>query len=380
MKTTINYHLTNRCNFHCRFCFAHFSNVNGALHDKEQQQLVRELCKVKKGVRINFVGGEPTIHHNLHKLLKIAKTNGAQTSVTTNGSRINRDWICKVSQYLDMLTISIDSINDGTNQMIGRCNPKGEVCTKEHYYALADACHEFGITLKINTVVSRYNAHEQLASFINEMKPIRWKVFQALTVEGENECNWCDYAVDKATFDSYVSRQQSMLHSSDIELVAEDNNLMSGSYLMVNPEGCFFDNSKGYYTVSSPILKVGYQNARKQIHFDPEKYLQRKGDYSITRQNTTVGIFTKSPHFTQRQKERGISDSQVAEILSDRKEYYQTNGIYIVGHAMMKKLGLHKKGSNLAIVFDGIKLVTIFVIKDLFEFCQSKKGVLKVLL
>lgn len=95
---------------------------------------------------------------------------------------------------------------------------------------------------------------------------------------------------------------------------------------------------------------------------------------------TTVGIFTKSRHFTQRQMERGISDSQVAEILADRKEYYQTNGIYIVGHAMMKKLGLHKKGSNLAIVFDGIKLVTIFVINDLFLYCKRKKGVLKVVL
>ena len=78
--------------------------------------------------------------------------------------------------------------------------------------------------------------------------------------------------------------------------------------------------------------------------------------------------------------ERGFSDSQVAAILAERKEYYQTNGIYIVSHAMMKKLGLQKRGSNLAIVFDGIELVTIFVINDLFEFCKRKAGVLKVIL
>ena len=95
---------------------------------------------------------------------------------------------------------------------------------------------------------------------------------------------------------------------------------------------------------------------------------------------TTVGIFTKSHHFTERQMERGFSDSQVAAILAERKEYYQTNGIYIVSHAMMKKLGLQKRGSNLAIVFDGIELVTIFVINDLFEFCKRKAGVLKVIL
>lgn len=94
----------------------------------------------------------------------------------------------------------------------------------------------------------------------------------------------------------------------------------------------------------------------------------------------TVGIFTKSRHFSQRQKERGITDSQVAAILEGRKECYQTSGIYIVGHGLMKKLGLQKRGANLAIVFDGILLVTIFVIEDFVEYCQKKKGVLKILL
>ena len=39
----------------------------------------------------------------------------------------------------------------------------------------------------------------------------------------------------------------------------ESNELMRGSYVMVDPAGRFFDNVEGGHTYSRPILEVGVE-------------------------------------------------------------------------------------------------------------------------
>ena len=53
-----------------------------------------------------------------------------ETSVVTNGSLINEDWIQDVSPYLDILAISIDSSRDETNFQLGCCS-QGKVLDLE---------------------------------------------------------------------------------------------------------------------------------------------------------------------------------------------------------------------------------------------------------
>lgn len=55
--------------------------------------------------------------------------------------------------------------------------------------------------------------------------------------------------------------------------------MMLESYLMINPEGRFYQNSKGSYTYSSSILEVGLESALSEIQFDQKKFLERKGMY-----------------------------------------------------------------------------------------------------
>lgn len=119
MISTVNFHLTSKCNYQCKYCFAHFCEVESQLNVDDRKKLVKALCAPKWVDKINFVGGEPTL--------------------------------------------------------IG------------------------------------------------------------------------DQLID----------------------------------LMVNPEGCFFDNTQGGYTVSAPILEVGIENALQQVHFDVEKFNQRGGKYAI---------------------------------------------------------------------------------------------------
>ena len=278
--STINLHLTQKCNYRCKFCFAHFTDVRSSLSTDERKQLIIAICNRPEIEKINFVGGEPTLIAELSDLLDLAHTFGKIISLTTNGSLITPDWIQKNASILDILTLSIDSDSELTKKLSGRCDRNGRVMDNMHYYRLAKACKECGIELKVNTVVSRFNADERLTDLINNLEPIRWKVFQALTVKGENSDKSTDFSVCNSAFQSYIKRNREHLNCKT-EMIVEDNQLMMGSYLMVNPEGCFFDNTKGYYTISKPINKVGYEVAIKQVSPDFRKFVKRGGQYHI---------------------------------------------------------------------------------------------------
>ena len=59
--------------------------------------------------------------------------------------------------------------------------------------------------------------------------------------------------------------------------VVEDNQDMQESYIMVDPQGRFFQNSPVFagYQYSQPILEVGAEKAFEQVNFNPERFLSR---------------------------------------------------------------------------------------------------------
>lgn len=50
-----------------------------------------------------------------------------------------------------------------------------------------------------------------------------------------------------------------------------------GTYAMVGPNGCFFDNSNGSYRYSRPIASVGIEAAWSEITFSEERFRIRNG-------------------------------------------------------------------------------------------------------
>ena len=80
----------------------------------------------------------------------------------------------------------------------------------------------------------------------------------------------------KKQFQSFVKRHQSL---GDV-LTSENNHEMTESYLMVDPQGRFFQNQTNVkagdsYNYSSPILQVGAGAAFRQIDFDVAKFIGR---------------------------------------------------------------------------------------------------------
>ena len=279
--TTVNYHLWKSCNMGCGFCFATFLDLpfQGTAY-LPQGDSIRLITRIAGAgfLKINFAGGEPTLCPWLPDLIRHAKSLGLTTSVVTNGSRITDAWLDDLAASLDLLAISIDSVNPERQRNIGRLVNGKPPMTESDYLRIGESARARGVRLKVNTVVNRHNVDEDLLPFIKAMGPERWKIFQALPVVGQNHLRFEEFAITKAEFDLYVERNRSA-DEDGVRVVPENNDTMTGSYLMIDPLGRFFDNTRGEHTYSSPILAVGVNKALAEVDIFPERFIERGGRY-----------------------------------------------------------------------------------------------------
>lgn len=62
----------------------------------------------------------------------------------------------------------------------------------------------------------------------------------------------------------------------------EDNDDMTQSYVMVSPDGKFYQNSEeSKYKYSGDILDTGVLTALDQVGFDSHKFERRGGSYEL---------------------------------------------------------------------------------------------------
>ena len=266
---TANFHFIKSCNFACRYCYATFADslARPLLGDEQLFALTRLLAA--RYAKVTFVGGEPTLYPRLPELLATVKAQGALTNVVTNGSRITPAWLQAKAGTLDLLTLSIDSATPAIHRTLGRATRRGETPSVRQYCDLADAARAAGIGVKVNTVVTTINADEDLTGLITDLAPQRWKILQAAPVEGQNDTFIADLTPQRAVFDTYVARHQVALAGTGVRIVAEPVEMIRGSYIMVDPQGRFFDSTRGAHHYSRPILKVGMDAAFAEVDFDP---------------------------------------------------------------------------------------------------------------
>lgn len=269
----VNFHITRACDARCRFCFATFRDVPGQLGLDDACRLVHMLAVA--GVdKLNFAGGEPTLHPGLPTLLGESRRAGLVTSVVTNGARLTA-LLDSHPGLLDWVGLSADSAIEATQAALGR-GRGGHVA---NVIRLADRCRGDGVRVKLNTVVTALNVDEDMAGLVRRVAPERWKVFQVLPVGGQNDGAVERLLVSAAAFEGFVARHRS-LAAEGLAPVVEDNDAMRGSYAMIDPLGRFFGNARGCHTYSRPILEVGVKEALAEVGVSVDKFLHRGGVYS----------------------------------------------------------------------------------------------------
>lgn len=269
---TASFHIVKLCNMSCKFCYATF-NDQKVLKQLPIEDVFTILMKLKGAglQKITFAGGEPMLYKHLFEAVVFAKQIGLTTSIITNGSLLTYEWITKMVGYLDWIGISIDSLNIETNKLIGRTTKESNTVL---YTELTTFIKSKGIKVKINTVVNRFNENEDMNEFIYKVNPERWKVFDTLRIEGQNDKQFEEIRTTKYGFTKFISKHH---HKS---MVVEDNHAMTGSYLLIDPQGRLFENSKGKHTYSEPLQDNHINKCLGQISLNRKTFIERGGIYN----------------------------------------------------------------------------------------------------
>ena len=269
----VNFHLYKPCNYRCRFCFATFRDIRGQL-DLEQSLRLLRLLRDAGCEKLNFAGGEPTLHPHIGTLLAESRRLGFVTSIISNGARLSQ-LLAAHAADLDWVGLSVDSADESVQSALGR-GTGGHVARS---LAIADEIRTRGLRLKLNSVVTALNWREDMSAFIRRVRPERWKVFQVLPVGGQNDGAVDDLLIDAGQFRAFVDRHAG-LAAEGLAPIAEDNDAMTASYAMIDPLGRLFDNSAGRHTYSAPITEVGLERALRQIRFSLARLVARGGKYA----------------------------------------------------------------------------------------------------
>lgn len=272
---SINYHLTKACNYKCKFCFARFNSVHSCLEFEEAKKLIT-LFVTAEVQKVTFVGGEPLLYPHLGELIRYTKELGVTTMVVTNGLLLTEEFLRQYGPYIDWIGFSIESGYEQIEEALGRHPKKVSHTYSGHVQMIRELVplvKSYGIQVKINTVVTALNWAEDMNWLITELAPARWKVFQVLKIDGENDQEIDPLLITTKQFNTFVDN-----HKINNPII-ERNEAMLGSYIMVDPQGCFVDNATGTLEHSAPILEVGVKQAFNQIRFDYTKFYQRGGLY-----------------------------------------------------------------------------------------------------
>jgi radical S-adenosyl methionine domain-containing protein 2 len=274
----VNWHITLWCNLSCRFCYQQTSDRSLPTGPRLSMSLpeafrLLDLLREAGCEKITFAGGEPTLVPELPDLIRHSRARGMRVMLVTNGTGVTESFLGALAGCLDAVKLSIDSPFEETLIALGR--------SRGHYLerikASARSCHARGVPVMVNTVVTSLNCVDDLHQLLAEVNPVRWKIFRALWIEGQNTGERDNLAPTDAQFEGFVARHKDLPYR-----IPEDSDAMTDSYVMVDPLGRFHQNSDGKYRYSSPILEVGVAKALSEAGgWSREKFLLRGGSYEL---------------------------------------------------------------------------------------------------
>ena len=278
-ELTINWHVREECNFDCYFCYAKYGQNSSFA--RSYPKILQELAALKganveltphhivpESVRLNFAGGEPFLEKQLGPAISLAHSLGLRPSFISNGILLKDDFIHAFGKKISVAGFSIDSFDNVTNARIGRQDSKGRQLSYDRLSHVLALFREVSpeTTLKINTVVCQENEAEDMTEYLQALSPDRWKILRVIPIHGaENR------AVSDDQYMAFLERHSGVQG----RVIPEDNKDMHRSYLMLDPEGSFYQREGSSYQKTPPIAQVGAVGALKGVEFDAETYLSR---------------------------------------------------------------------------------------------------------
>lgn len=112
---------TSLCNLHCSTCVRQdWRDPQGMMEMEAYEGLIRQLPELPKVETLHFGGyGEPLLHPEIERMLRMAKEAGRKTELITNGLLLDHSVAEKlVNARLDTLIFSVDGLSPETYEAI----------------------------------------------------------------------------------------------------------------------------------------------------------------------------------------------------------------------------------------------------------------------
>ena len=267
----VNLHITERCNYRCRYCFAHFGS-NRDLPLEDWRRIIDNLSASEMVSGINFAGGEPMLYPKFPALIDYAKRSGAAVSLISNGFYLLDERITPpdIFSKLDTLGISVDSVNEKILVELGCCNQKSKVLSQENLIAIVKRARALNprIRIKLNTVVSKLNVNERLINIEKFIDVDRWKFLKMKPFRNKNFSN-LDLTVSDEEFERFLKLNE----RSEGDSVPESS--LVRAYIIIDNRGNLLDNAGDGHKVVGNLLEEKFEDVFARYAFDAQLYGSR---------------------------------------------------------------------------------------------------------
>lgn len=151
----VSFHVTNRCNLRCNYCYANFEDrFNKPIPDYTTREIIQIIDDMYDlGTRwIVLLGGEPLLRKDIGYIIKYIKSKNIICEVVTNGLLIKKK--IKQLEPVDFLCISLDG-DELANDAV-----RGTGTYKTTIEGLAIAC-EHGLQTRLHATLTKKNNNSQ---------------------------------------------------------------------------------------------------------------------------------------------------------------------------------------------------------------------------
>lgn len=174
--------VTHRCNANCAYCFGHFPT--STLSDMEVPRFVALVDELRAAgcLQVALEGGDPLVRDDLGELLRVIRSRGLLSRVTTNGVALHRH--LATLKQADTVVVSLDGDVEFNNRS------KGIGTTSAILRDLAEL-RRAGDRLRINTTLTRgavgqFDFLERLSRELDI--PIKLNALMDFGAEGASDC------------------------------------------------------------------------------------------------------------------------------------------------------------------------------------------------
>lgn len=273
LPNVINLHITEACNYRCKYCFAKFKVED----EFKLKEWIKVVDKIKdfftinnlKG-RLNIAGGEPMIAPYFYDLVDYIHQQGIEISIITNASQLSKENNDKLIGKVSTIGISIDSLNYDKNLEIGRSQGSKAFNYDELIRSLK-YIQKHNIKLKVNTVVSKLNINEDIIKLYKDIKFDRIKILQIKVNEGSNEFAK-RYQISNEEFKLYVEKIKSNIKD---DLIVEDNTDMEDAYIIIDPKGRMISNNNNEHTIIGNVLNEDVKTLIVNSNYKHSRFKKR---------------------------------------------------------------------------------------------------------